>query len=106
MNSGKKSAKTLEAQVGLCQRIDTWRDTLSEQINEHPGRTMAIALGTGYLLAGGLFTRLSARLVGLGMRIGLRVGASRLVTRSVVALREALLSPTDAPATTPSSPPP
>ena len=91
MNSRKKSAKTLKSQVAdhvavtttqgpspsaLRQRIDRWRDTLSEQINEHPGRTVAIALGTGYLLAGGLFSRLTARLVGLGMRIGLRVGAS------------------------------
>ena len=104
MNARKKSARTLESQVAdhvagtttqcagpsaLRQRIDGWRDTLSEQINEHPVRTVAIALGTGYLLAGGLFTRLTARLVMLGMRIGLRVGGPRLVTQSVVALREA-----------------
>ena len=86
MNSGKKNAKTLKSE------IDRWRDTLSEQINEHPGRTVAIALGTGYMLAGGLFSRLTARLVGLGMRIGLRVAGPRLVTQGVVALREALLS--------------
>ena len=88
MNSGKKSAKTLESQVvvRVRQRIDRWRDALSEQINEHPVRTVAIALGTGYLLAGGLFSRLTARLVGLGMRIGLRVGGPRLVTQSIVAL--------------------
>ena len=34
------------------KRIDRWREALSEQINEHPGPTVAIALGTGYLLAG------------------------------------------------------
>jgi len=89
MNSGQKSAKTLKSQ------IDRWRDTLSEQINEHPGRTVAIALGTGYLLAGGLFSRLTVRLMGLGMRIGLRVGGPRLVTQGVVALREGLLSRAD-----------
>ena len=77
------------------QRIDRWRETLSEQINEHPGRTLAIALGTGYLLAGGLFTRFTARLVGLGMRLGLRVGRARLAIQSVVALREGLRSRTD-----------
>jgi hypothetical protein len=101
MNSRKKSAKILESQVAdreegtttqdpnpsaLRQRIDGWRDTLSEQIDEHPIRTVAIALGTGYLLAGGLFTRLTARLVGLGIRIGLRVGP-RLATPSIHALR-------------------
>ena len=88
MNSGKKSAKTLDFQVALRERIDRWRDALSEQINEHPGRTVAIAFGTGYLLAGGLFTRLTARLVRLGMRIGLRVAGPRLMTQSIVALRE------------------
>ena len=88
MNSGKKSAKTLESQVALRQRIERWRAALSEQINEHPVRTVAIAFGTGYLLAGGLFTRLTARLVRLGMRIGLRVAGPRLMTQSIVALRE------------------
>jgi hypothetical protein len=111
MSSRKKSAKTVESQVAdylaetttqgpspsaLRKRIDRWRDTLSEQINEHPVRTVAAALGTGYLLAGGLFSRLTARLVGLGIRIGLRVGGAPLVTQSVVALRERLPSRTDA----------
>ena len=94
MSSRKKSAKTLESQVAdhvavtttqasspsaLRQRIDKWRDTLSEQINGTPGSTVVIALGTGYLLAGGLFPRLTARLAGLGMRIGIRVGGTRLL---------------------------
>ena len=92
MNSGKKSANPEGASLSASrQRIDGWRVTLSEQINEHPVRTVAIALGTGYLLAGGLFTRLTARLVGLGIRIALRVGP-RLVPQSVPALREGLLS--------------
>ena len=120
MKSTTKSAKTLQPQVAddvaettadgsslpaLRQRIDRWRETLSEQINEHPYRTVAIALGTGYLLAGGLFTRLTVRLVRLGMRIGLRVGGPRLVTQSIVALREVSPSRADAPATSASSPP-
>ncbi len=90
MNSGKKSAQALESQVAdrVAETINRWRDTLSEQINEHPVRTVAMALGAGYLLAGGLFTRLTARLVGLGIRIGLRVAGPRLVTQSVVAPRE------------------
>jgi|GEM_PF-1120975 len=115
MSSRKKSAKTLKSQVAnhlagrtpqgpmpstlrkstLRKRIDSWGNTLSEQINEHPGRTVAVALGTGYLLAGGLLSRLTARLVGLGMRIGLRVGGTPLVTQGLVALREGLLSRAD-----------
>ena len=99
MSSKKKSAKTRKSQVAdhvvgrttqgpspstARKRIDSWRDTLSEQINEHPGRTVAVALGTGYLLAGGLFSRLTARLVGLGMRIGFRVGGTPLATQILV----------------------
>ncbi len=96
MSSKKKSAKTHKFQVAdhgagrtiqgrspftLRKRIDRWRDILSEQIDEHPGRTVAVALGTGYLLAGGLFSRLTARLMRLGMRIGFRVGGTPLVTQ-------------------------
>jgi hypothetical protein len=110
MSTRKKSSKTVKSQVAdhaagrttqgprpstLRKRIDGWRDTLSEQINEHPGRTVAVALGTGYLLAGGLFSRLTARLVGLGMRMGLRVGGAPLVTQGLVALREGLRSRAD-----------
>lgn len=120
MNAAKKSTTIPESQVAdqvagtttqgpippaLLQRIERWRETLSEQIDEHPGRTVAIALGTGYLLAGGLFTRLTARLVALGVRVGLRVGQARLVGQSMVALRDAILARTDAPAASASSPP-
>jgi hypothetical protein len=106
MSSKKKSAKTHKSQASdhvvgrtgrttqgpspsrLRKRIDSWSETLSEQINEHPGRTVAVALGTGYLLAGGLFSRLTARLVGLGMRIGLRVGGTPLATKILVSRRQ------------------
>ena len=99
MSSKKKSTKTHKSSAvdhvagrttqgprpfTLRKRIDHWRDILSEQINKHPGRTVAVALGTGYLLAGGLFSRLTARLVGLGMRIGVRVGGTPLVTQRLV----------------------
>lgn len=77
------------------KRIAVWRDNLSRQANEHPGRTVAIALGAGYLLGGGLFSRLTARILGTGLRIGLRVALVPVVTQGIVALGEGLLSRAD-----------
>ena len=68
------------------ERIGTWRDALSQQMKEHPGRTVAAALGAGYLVGGGLFSRFTARIAEIGMRIGLRVALVPFVTQSVVAL--------------------
>ena len=50
----------------------TWRATqaLSVQMNQHPYRSLLIAAGIGYVLAGGLFTRLTIRVVRLGARLG------------------------------------
>jgi hypothetical protein len=44
---------------------------LEEQVARHPYGMVAGAIGVGFVLGGGLFTRLTARLVGAGMRIGL-----------------------------------
>lgn len=42
------------------------------QVRSHPYRTVAAALGIGYALGGGIFTPLTARLVRIGLRIGIR----------------------------------
>ena len=41
-------------------------------VRRHPYRTVAAALGIGYALGGGIFTPLTARLVRIGLRIGIR----------------------------------
>ena len=50
----------------------SWRATqaLSVQMTQHPYRSLLIAAGIGYVLAGGLFTRLTMRVVRLGARLG------------------------------------
>jgi hypothetical protein len=45
-----------------------------------------VALGVGYVLGGGLFSRLTARLVGTGIRIGLRTALLPFVTEGLVVL--------------------
>jgi len=73
------------------QRIDGWAETIREQAREHPGRSVALALGAGYVLGGGLFSVLTARLAGAAVRIGLRVAVIPLVTDTIAALGDGLL---------------
>jgi hypothetical protein len=54
---------------------------------------MAIALGAGYLLGGGLFSRFTARLAGAGMRVGLRLAVVPVVTQSILDLGAGMFSP-------------
>lgn len=50
-----------------------------------PLRTAALAVAAGYLLGGGLFSKLTARLVGTSLRVGLRVAFIPFVTQGLVA---------------------
>jgi hypothetical protein len=45
------------------------------RVNRHPYGTLAAAVGVGYVLGGGLFSPLTARILGFGVRIGLRLAA-------------------------------
>ena len=76
--------------------MDAWSETLRRQTREHPGRSVALALGAGYVLGGGLFTVLTARLLGAAVRIGVRVAVVPLVTDSIAALGGGLMGQGDA----------
>ena len=65
---------------------------LTRQTKEHPGRTVALALGAGYVLGGGLFSRLTARIVGTGIRVGFRMVLVPFVTQSIVAMGESMFT--------------
>jgi len=45
------------------------------RVARHPYGTVAAAIGIGYVLGGGIFSPLTARLVGFGLRMGLRLAA-------------------------------
>jgi hypothetical protein len=59
---------------------------MSRQAKNHPGRTVALALGAGYLVGGGLASRLTARIIGAGMRIGLSMISLPVVSRGMMVL--------------------
>ncbi|MDP2313942.1 MAG: hypothetical protein Q8P41_13630 [Pseudomonadota bacterium] len=60
---------------------------LPGRMTRHPYQTLLIAAGVGYVLGGGLFTRLTANV----FRMGLRVGGHPLVQRELLGVAEAAL---------------
>ena len=67
-------------------QVESLADKLRRQTREHPGRSVAMAVGVGYLLGGGLFSRLTARIVGTAIRIGLRTALLPFVTEGLLVL--------------------
>lgn len=53
------------------------------RVDRSPYVTMAAAAGAGYVLAGGLFSPLTVRIVGLGLRLGLRLLAVPFIQREL-----------------------
>lgn len=80
-----------EAWEAASQAIEDWNARLDIQnrIEQHPYRTLAAALGIGYVLGGGLFTRLTGRIVGTGFRLGVRLAALPILKDQVQRLLEA-----------------
>ncbi len=66
------------------KQVESLPAQLLRQTREHPGRSVALAVGVGYLLGGGLFSRLTARILGTGIRIGLRTALLPFVTEGLV----------------------
>jgi len=68
MMQGERSTQDILSDVGdlageLYAKLDIGR-----QLQEHPYRTLALAAGAGYLLGGGLFTRMTGSLLRVGVR--------------------------------------
>ena len=60
---------------------------ISGIIARHPYQSLAVAVGVGYVLGGGLFTRLTLN----ALRFGARVAAVPMVQRELMGAAEALL---------------
>jgi hypothetical protein len=63
---------------------------VGREAKAHPLRTALCALGAGYVVGGGLFSPLTARLAGLGTRLLLRGAALPLVAQSLVTMLPAI----------------
>jgi hypothetical protein len=72
--------------------FDDIKETMDIQgrVSRHPYGTLAAALGIGYVLGGGLFSRLTGRILGLGLRLGIRLAALPLIKDELLGFAEAL----------------
>lgn len=75
--------------LGPLGQLKALSDALAGQTQEHPARTVALTFGTGFVLGGGLFSPLTARIVAVGVRIGLRLVALPIVIDGLGALATA-----------------
>jgi len=68
------------------------KDTLDidRRVARHPYGTVAAALGIGYVLGGGLFSRLTARVLGLGLRVGIRLAALPFIKEELLTMVSAV----------------
>src|SRR3954470_3981203 len=81
------------------QMWDRTRDSFSDfsdavdlkgRVNRNPYGTAAAALGIGYVRGGGLFPRLSARIVRMRVRIGMRLAVLPLLKQEVAEVLESI----------------
>lgn len=63
-------SRTRETVNEIKDRLD-----IDGRVHRNPFGMMAAALGVGYVLGGGIFSPLTARIVGLGLKMGLRLAA-------------------------------
>lgn len=84
-NAQEAWTKTRDAVKDLKETLD-----VDGRVDRHPYGTLAAALGIGYVLGGGLFSPLTARIVGLGLRLGLRMAAVPFLQRELMGMAAAL----------------
>jgi hypothetical protein len=65
-------------------RLTQLREDVTREVEHRPFRTLALAAGAGYLLAGGLFSRLTLRVISLGTRLAILP----LIAAEIAAARE------------------
>ena len=96
----KKLGKRIEKVGHTAEQVwDRTRDSVSDisnaldiqgRVQRNPYGTVAAAVGIGYVLGGGLFSPLTARIVGLGLRIGLRLAVLPMLKQEMAELVESI----------------
>lgn len=80
------------------QASSTWHraiDFLAREAADRPLRTTLLTLGMGYVVGGGLFSPLTARLFGTSLKVGLRVLALPAIAKGAVELGRQLVQDRD-----------
>lgn len=63
---------------------------LDGRVNRNPYGMIAAAVGVGYVLAGGIFSPLTGRILGFGLRLGLRVAAIPFIKDELLGMVQAV----------------
>jgi hypothetical protein len=79
------TAKTVAPSSSVGDMVSKTLD-IRGRVQRNPYGMVAGALGIGFVLGGGLFTRLTARLAGVGLRAGLMAALPFLEKQIVAAL--------------------
>jgi hypothetical protein len=61
-------------------------ESATRQTAERPLRSLTLAVGAGYALGGGVFSRLTMRLIGTATRLALRASSASLVSWAVISV--------------------
>jgi hypothetical protein len=86
-NAQEAWSRTRETVTDIKERLD-----IDGRVARNPYGMMAAALGIGYVLGGGLFSPLTARLVGFGMRMGLKLAAIPFLENELRELSESVVN--------------
>jgi hypothetical protein len=78
-------SRTRDALTDVKETLD-----VEGRVDRHPYGTLAAAVGIGYVLGGGLFSPLTARILGLALRIGIRLAALPVLKEERGGLAQAL----------------
>lgn len=86
-NAQEAWSRTRDTVNDIKERLD-----IDGRVKRNPYGMMAAALGVGYVLGGGLFSPLTARLVGFGVRMGLRLAAIPFLENELRELTESVVN--------------
>ena len=70
--------------VQLVGALQAQRETIVSQVRERPAVALGAAFAVGFLLGGGLASRVGSRLLVTGLRLGAAELARRLLSREMV----------------------
>ena len=62
-----------ERRAETSRELEEVRSDLASLVEAHPVGALATAVGLGYVVGGGVFTRLTSRLLRLGLRLGIQL---------------------------------
>jgi hypothetical protein len=83
-SSERKRASERRAETS--RELEEVKSDLTSLVVQHPVGALAAALGVGYVVGGGVFTRLTSRLLRLGLRLGIQLAVVPLLEQEAASL--------------------